>query len=193
MATGAITAAAYLTGPGILYSAPLLTAEVASTVTASAFATTAWTGWTAVGSTADGWAFGDSLSTDDVEAAESYYPVKTITTKREAHMTLVLQEITASNLKLALNTGTASTTGAAATLLTEIVPPTVGNEVRRMWGWQSEDNTVRFYAYQALQVGDIGTKFTKGADNAQLAFDLKLEVAAAGVYKIQLAGATRGA
>jgi hypothetical protein len=60
-----------------------------------------------------------------------------------------------------------------------------------MWGWQSENDDVRFIAYQALQVGDLGTKFTKGADNAELTFELKLEVAAAGTYKIQLAGATR--
>jgi hypothetical protein len=192
VATGVITPAAYLTGPGILYSAPLLTAEPTSTVTASKFGTT-WTTWVAVGSTADGWSFSDSISTDDVEAAESYYPVRTITTKREAKMSLSLQEFTASNLKLALNTGTATITGAAATLLTEISPPTVGNEVRRMWGWQSENDDVRFIAYQALQVGDLGTKFTKGADNAELTFELKLEVAAAGTYKIQLAGATRGA
>jgi hypothetical protein len=192
MATGVITPGAYLTGPGILYSAPLLTAEPTSTVTASVFGTS-WTTWVAVGSTADGWTFTDSISTEDVEAAESYYPVRTITTNREAHMAMELQEFTTSNLKLALNTGTATITGATTTLMTEIVPPTVGTEVRRMWGWQSEDNTVRFIAYQALQVGDIGTKFTKGADNATLTFDLKLEVAAAGVYKIQLAGAVRGA
>jgi hypothetical protein len=192
MATGVITPAAYLTGPGILYTAPLLTALPASTVTASVFGTT-WTTWTAVGSTADGWQFNDALSTDDVEAAESYYPVRTITTKREAKMAVALQEFTASNLKKALNTTTASTSGSGATLLTEIVPPTVGAEVRSMWGWQSEDDTVRFIAYQALQVGDIGTRFTKGANNAELTFELKLEVATAGVYRIQLAGAVRGA
>jgi hypothetical protein len=192
VATGVITPAAYLTGPGILYTAPLLTAEPTSTVTASVFGTT-WTTWVPVGSTADGWSFADSISTEDIEAAESYYPVRTITTKREAHMTVELQEFTTSNLKLALNTTSATVSGSGATLLTELIPPTVGNEVRRMWGWQSEGNDVRFIAYQALQTGDIGTKFSKGADNATLTFDLKLEVAALGVYKIQLAGATRGA
>lgn len=193
MATGAINAAAYCTGPGLLYSAPLLTALAADTVTASAFAVTAWPSWVAVGSTDDGWSLSDVISTEDVEAAESYYPVRTISVKREAKMDMTLQEIHASNLKLALNTATSTVTGAGATLLTKIQPPTVGNEVRRMWGWQSEDNTVRFIAHQALQTGDIGTKFTKGAENAKLTFSLKLEVAAAGVYEIQLAGAVRGA
>ncbi|MEP6651360.1 MAG: hypothetical protein ABJA74_15835, partial [Lapillicoccus sp.] len=93
----------------------------------------------------------------------------------------------------ALNTGSATVTGATTTLLTEIVPPTVGAEIRSMWGWQSEDDTVRFIAYQALQTGSIGMKANKGANNAQLALDLKLEVATAGVYRIQLAGAVRGA
>jgi hypothetical protein len=192
MATGVITPAAYLTGPGILYTAPLLTAEPTSTVTASVFGTT-WTTWTPVGSTVDGWTFKDSLSTEDVEAAESYYPVRTVSVKREAHMAMTLQEITASNLKRALNTGAATITGSGATLLTEISAPTVGNEVRLMWGWQSEDNTVRFIAYQGLQTGDLGAKADKGSKNMQLTFDIKLEVAALGTYKIQLAGAVRGA
>lgn len=193
MATAAINAAAYLTGPGIMYTAPLLTAEPTSTVAASVFGTT-WTTWVAVGSTADGWSFSDSIETEDIEAAESYYPVRTITTNRAAQMEITLQEIHASNLKLALNQTAATVTGSGATLLTEIQPPAVGGETRKMWGWQSEDNTVRFIAYQALQVGDIGVQFTKGSTPAQLSLELKLELPASGIpYKIQLAGATRGA
>ena len=194
MATGVINSALYLTGPGILYTAPLATAEPTSTVTASAFSTTAWASWTAVGSTAEGWSFKDEIKTDDVEAAESYYPVRTITTGRAASADMTLQEISASNLKKALNTGTATITGTGATTLTEIVPPTVGSEIRSMWGWQSEDNTVRWIIYQALQVGSLDIKFTKGATPAQLSFTLKLELPSGGTpYKIQLAGATRGA
>ena len=194
MATGAVNSALYLTGPGILYAAPLATAEATSTVTASAFATTAWASWVALGSTADGWSFKDQIKTDDVQAAESYYPVKTITTGRNATADFTLQEISASNVKKALNTTTATTTGTGATMLTEISPPSVGSEVRTMLGWQSEDNTVRWIIYQALQVGSMDIKFTKGATPAQLSLSFKLELPASGIpYKIQLAGATRGA
>ena len=194
MATGAVNSALYVTGPGILYTAPLATAEPSHTPTSSLFATTAWASWVAVGSTADGWSFKDAIKTDDVMAAESFYPVKTITTSREATADLVLQEISASNLKKALNTGSATTSGSGATLLTTITPPTVGSEVRSMWGWQSEDNTVRWVAYQCLQVGSMDIKFTKGATPAQLSLSLKLELPSSGVaYNIYLAGATRGA
>lgn len=194
MATGAVNSALYVTGPGILYTAPLATAEPSHTPSASLFATTAWASWVAVGSTADGWSFKDEISVEDVTAAESYYPVRTITTGRAASADMTLQEISASNLKKALNTNTATVTGTGATTLTEISPPTVGAEVRSMWGWQSEDNTVRWVAYSCLQVGSLDVKFTKGASPAQLSFSLRLELPASGIpYKIYLAGATRGA
>jgi hypothetical protein len=189
-----VNSALYVTGPGILYTAPLATAEPASTVTASAFATTPWASWVAVGSTADGWSFKDEISVEDITAAESYYPVKTITTGRAATADFVLQEISASNIKKALNTTAQTQTGTGATTLTELSPPAVGSEVRSMWGWQSEDNTVRWFAYSCLQVGSLDVKFTKGATPAQLSFSLRLELPANGIpYKIYLAGATRGA
>lgn len=195
MATGLINAALYVTGPGILYTAPLLTAEPAHTVLANAFPVTPWpAAWAAVGSTADGWTFKDDISTANVAAAESYYPVKVITTGRAAGMDLVLQEISASNLKRGLNTSAATVTGATTTTLTQLQAPAVGAEVRSMWGWQSEDNTVRFIAYQALQTAGMGMKFTKGATPAQLTFALSLELGATGApYSIYLAGAVRGA
>lgn len=194
MATGVVNSANYLTGPGILYTAPLLTAEPTSTVTGSVFGTT-WTTWLPVGSTADGWSFSDEITVENIEASETYYPVRRVTTGRAAEMTVVLQEYTISNLKRALNTGTVTTTGSGATMFNEIVPPAVGAEVRLMWGWQSEDNTVRFIAGQALQTGNIGTTFTKGATTASLSLTLGLELppAVAFPYKIQTAGATRGA
>ena len=195
MATGAINAALYVTGAGLLYNAPLLTAEPVHTPAGGVFPTTAWpAAWAAVGSTSDGWTFKDDITTAPVVAAESYYPVKVITTARAAGMDLILQEISASNLKRGLNTGTAIISGTGATLLTQLQSPTVGTEIRSMWGWQSEDNTVRFIAYQALQTGGLGVKFTKGATPAQMTFALTLELPAAGFpYSIYLAGAARGA
>lgn len=195
MSTGVINSGLYVTGPGILYSAPLLTAEPPATVLASAFPTTAWpAAWVPVGSTADGFSFKDTITTAPITAAESYYPVKVITTARAAQCDVILQEISASNLKRGLNTSAAVVTGAAATMSTQIQPPVVGSEVRVMWGWQSQDDTVRFIAYQALQTGSLTVKFTKGATPAQLTFQLDLELPASGIaYSIYLAGAARGA
>ena len=195
MVNAAINSGQYVTGPGILYAAPLATAEPLSTVTASTFATTAWpAAWVAVGSTGDGFTFKDTITTAPVNAAESYYPVKVITTARAAQVDVILQEFHAANLKLALNTSAAIISGTGATLLTTINPPMVGSEVRSMWGWQSQDDTIRFIAYQALQTGALTVKFTKGAVPAQLSMQLDLELPATGfAYAIYLAGASRGA
>lgn len=195
MATGTITPALYLSGPGILYTAPLLTALPSNTPTAGLFPTAAFGGaWLPVGSTADGITFKDAVSTDNMEAAESYYPVRIITTGRAGTAEVGLQEINKTNLTKALNGGTVTSTGSAGTTLTQIDPPTVGAETRVMWGWQSEDNTVRFFAYQVLQTGSIDMKMTKGANPAALALTLSFELPPTGpVYSIFLAGTTRAA
>ena len=195
MSTAQISAGLYVSGPGILYAAPLLTAEPLSTVVASTFASTLWpAAWAPVGSTSDGFTFKDTITTAPVVAAESYYPVKVITTARSAQLDVILQEFHAGNLKLALNTTTALVTGSTATMLTQISPPVVGSEVRSMWGWQSQDDTVRLIAYQALQTGPLSVKFSKGAVPAQLTMQLDLELpATGGAYVIYLAGAARGA
>jgi hypothetical protein len=61
-------------------------------------------------------------------------------------------------------------------------------------GWQSEDDTVRFVGYQALQTGNLGLAFKKGADNAALACDFMLEKPTSNPpWQMYFAGATRGA
>jgi hypothetical protein len=63
-----------------------------------------------------------------------------------------------------------------------------------MWGWQSEDNTVRFFAYQVLQTGSVDMKMTKGASPAALSMTLSFELPPTGpVYSIFVAGVARGA
>ena len=200
MATGVVNSALYVKGPGIMWVADLsatVPALDSTVVTASKYPTTAPTGFLPVGSTGDGFSFSDSVKTDNIEAAESFYPVSVVTTGRGEPVTFDLQEINKSNLLYALNTGTSNavTSGTGATTATVISPPTPGQEIRRMWLWQSEDDTVRWLIYQALNTGSISPKFTKGATAASLSFSLTYELPAAQPvpYRIGLAGTVRGA
>lgn len=195
MATGAINPAAILSDPGILYYAPLTTALPSNTVTASKFSTSAWGGgWLPLGSTDAGSQFNYSISTDNIEVAESYDPVKIVTTGRTASWEFNLAEINKQNLKLALNGPTPVTTGSTTTTMTTIAPVAIGSEVRVMIGWQSTDDSVRFFGYQALQIGNIGLQFRKGATKSVIACEFRFEIPAAGgdPWTIYLAGATRG-
>ena len=194
MATGAVTPALLLKGPGILYSAPLVTAEPSHTPTAGLFPTVAWGGsWVPLGSTDAGSQFADSLDTDSVNVAESVYPQAIVGTARNATWTVALAEWNKTNLQRALNGGTITSSGTSGTTLTQIDPPDVGQETRYMVGWQNEGNDVRFVGRQALQTGDVSAGFRKGADNATLAIVWRFEKPAAGgpPYSIYLAGTTR--
>lgn len=193
MATGTVNAANLLRGPGILYGAPLGTALPTNTVTAGKFAADPWGGaWAPLGATDEGSEFSDSLSTEAVEVAESYYAVQWASTGREATWSTMLAEINKTNLKAALNGGTSATTGTAGTSLTEVGPPTVGSETRQMLGWQSADDTVRFIGYQVLNTGDLALAFRKGADKSTLSMEWRLEKpSATQPWVMYLAGADR--
>jgi hypothetical protein len=196
MATGAVNPALLLKGPGILYWAALATAEPAHTVTASAFPTTAWGGtWAPLGSTDSGSQWSDSLDTDNITVAESVYAQMIVGTARSATWTVSLAEWNKTNIQRALNGGTVTSTGTTTTTLTQIDPPDVGQEVRCMLGFQSEDNTLRFVARQCLQTGDVSAGFRKGADNATLAIVWRFEKPSSGAapYSLYLAGAARAA
>lgn len=194
MATGAVNPALLLRGPGIFYSADLGTAEPSATVTAGKFSTAAWGGaWLPVGSTDDGHEFSDAADFEGVTVAESSYDIQTVTTGRTATWSCSLAEINKTNLMLALNGGTATVVSATAGAeMTTVTPPTVGSEVRKMIGWQSEDDTVRLIGYSVVQVGSLGVAFRKGADKATLTLEFRLNKPASGdPYKIFLAGSGR--
>lgn len=195
MATGTVNPALLLRGPGIMYhSQGLGTAEPSMTVAAGKFSTAAWGGaWRAIGSTDDGHEFSDSANFDDVTVAESDYAIDIVTTGREAKWATSLAEINKSNLMLALNGGTATAVSAATGAeMTTVTPPTVGQEVRGMIGWQSQDDTVRMIGYTVIQVGELGVAFKKGADKATLSIEWRLIKPTSGdPYKIFLAGAGR--
>lgn len=198
MATAVINSALYVSGPGILWVADLSAADPAldtTVVVGGKYPTTAPTGFVPFGSTAKGFGFSDAIKTEDQMAAESYYPVFTATTGREATADVVAQEISKSTLLYALNAATSAavTTGTTGTTATVITPAAPGQEVRRKWLWQSQNDDVRWLAYQALNIGSIDAKVDKGANAMQLTFKLKLELPPSQPvpYRIGLAGTVR--
>jgi hypothetical protein len=180
-------------GAGYLYGAPIGTSVPACTVAGSVF-TDAWpAGWFLFGVTREGHELSYELETEDVEAAEYLDPLATVTTGRTSGMSFELMQIHATNLKRALNGGTIATSGAGTTLRSEYSPPNVGEEVRSMIGWESQDGTERVYAEQAFQVGSLSIARRKGADNAGLPLEWRFEIPASGKPFVYVtAGAIRG-
>lgn len=185
-----------LYNPGILLKGTLGSGDPTNTVSGSVF-TDDWSaasGWVAMGPTEAGSQFHDTLTTEDLTYAESFYPGGTITTGRDATIDFALANITATNIKIALNGAGAATSGSGATLLTTVTPALIGAEVDCMIGWESNDHTVRIVGYQAHQVGAIEPEFRKGATKALLTCSFRFAQTSAGyAYRIFLAGATRGA
>lgn len=195
MATGTVTPARLLSGPGFLWYNPTLgAAEPTATVTAGKFPTAVWGGtWVPLGSTDAGSEFSDSPSFDDVRVAESAYAVRVVTTGRSASWATALSEVNKTNLQAALNGGTTTVVSAVSgTEMTTLAPPNIGSETRAMLGWQSEDDTVRLIGYQVVQTGSLSVGFKPGADKATLSMEWRFEKPTTGdPYKIFLAGAVR--
>jgi hypothetical protein len=193
MATPVIDPTKILNDPGILYYAPLGTSEPSMTVASSIFSTAAWGGlWVALGPTDEGTEFNDKVDTDDMTVEESAYPVKTVVTKKEATISFSLVEFTATQMKRAANGGSNLVTGSGATTLTTFTPPAVGQEVRAMIGWQSQQDDVRFIGYQALQIGTIKPRFRRGVAKSVFECNWKFELSSLGYpYRFFFAGTTR--
>ncbi len=171
MARGTPTALSL--GPGYLYIAPLGTTEPSDLATAWASVSA---NWVALGYTAEGSEFSYALATDNVEVAEELDPISVQTTGRTATLSFSLSEVTATNLKRALNGGTITTGSGIVTF----EPPDLGSEVRTMLGFESEDHTERWVFRQCFQTGTMKIARKKGAANAVMAVEFSLEKPATG-------------
>lgn len=180
-------------GAGWLLYGPLGTSLPANTVVGSVF-TDAWpAGWVLLGVTREGHEMSYEIDTDTVEAAEYLDPLATVTTGRTSGMSFDLMQVHATNLKRMLNGGTLATSGSGTTLLSTYTPPSIGEEVRCMIGWESTDSTERVVAQQAFQVGSLTIARKKGADNASFPVEFRFEPDSAGdPFTYYAAGATRG-
>ncbi len=153
----------YLADPGVLYYAPIGTALPLNTVAGSVF-TDVWATagpWVALGMTESGSDMTLALTASPIVAAERLEPLAYRSTDRQTHVSFMLKGFTASNLAKTLNGATTTVTGTGATTLTQIDPPTLGMEIRCMLGWESQDNTVRWVAFQILNSGSIKMGFVK--------------------------------
>ena len=151
-----------LTDPGFLFWAPLGSTLPTMTVLASKFSDAWPVAWLSLGATEDGSEFNYESKIEAVSVAEFFDPIKWVTTERSGSFAFNLADYTLMNLKRAFNGGTTATvSGAGPTLATKYTPPTPGNEVRAMIGWESLDNTLRVVAYQTIQGGAMKSAFKK--------------------------------
>lgn len=77
-------------------------------------------------------------------------------------------------MKLAMNGGSIAVTGSTTTTLNKFSPPLIGNEVRVMIGWESDDNKLRQIFYQCFQTGSPSPERRKGT--AKAAYELEFAV-----------------
>lgn len=158
-------AAAISLGPGTLKIAPLGSTEPTDL-------STAWdAAWVDLGYTAEGSEFSYEVSTEPVDVAEEFEPIRIMTTGRSAAVSFALAELTAANLKRALNGGTIT----SGTGLVTFEPPAVGEEVRVMLGFESEDGEERWVYRQCFQMGSLTIARRKAPDKATLPVEFGLE------------------
>jgi hypothetical protein len=179
-------------GAGYLYKAPLGSTLPVNTVTGSKFTDSWQAAWIPVGITREGNEFSYQIATDTVEAAEFLDPLKIVSTGRQIGVSFEMLQIHLGNIKTSMNGGTIATvSGTTATLLSSYVPPVVGQEVRTMLGWESEDATERWIWYQCFQTGEVRIGRRKGAANAGIPVEFGVEQPSSGAPFIAFtAGAT---
>lgn len=195
MATPTIKSQVITSGPGLLRAAPLGSTIPTFAVTASSFAGLAWdAAWFEVGATDEGFTENHEVTTEDIEVAESFYPVRTVTTGKRTSLAAALAHLNTKNFLLALNaaSGAAAVTGSTTTTMTTITPPLAGAEVRYMLAWQSVDDTEILIAYQVFNGGSVATPRRKGADKAVLPIEWTAELPDSAIapvpYRRYLAG-----
>lgn len=173
-------------GPGYLYIGDIGTDEPADL-------TTAWAsvdaGWVGLGYTDAGSEFDYQLSADDVDVAEELDPISKAPTGRASSVKFALAEITATNLKRAMNGGTITSGSGIVTF----EPPDLGTEVRVMIGFESEDHTERWVWRQAFMLGSLTMTRAKGAANTTINCEYTLEKPATGakLFKAMMASPQR--
>lgn len=182
------------TGAGFLFWAPLASSEPVNTVVGSVF-TDSWpVAWINLGATRDGSTFSSETTIEAINVAELFDPVKYSTTGRASSIAFDLASDTLANLKKVLNGGTLTiVSGTTTTTLTSYTPPTPGNEVRCMIGWESLDADMRLICYQCIQGGTLEQKFNKAPEFASLPATFNMEAPTSGIpWKKYAAGVAHG-
>ena len=167
-------------GPGTLKTAVLNSPEPASLIAAWDVA------WVDLGYTHEGHAFTFTTEVEEVEVAEELIPIAYVSVKQVGKVEFISAELTATNLQRALNGGTIVTGSGYVTF----EPPTLGQETRRMYGWESNDATERYVWRRCFNSGDIEINRRKGSEKAGIPFSLNLESPGTGVKPFKYWAAT---
>lgn len=150
-------------GPGVLYVAPVGTADPTS---ASATLPSAWreVGYTNEGSTID-----IAYSNTGIPVAEEFYPVRYVTTNVEMSLGFAMKQASRRNLALAMNMG-----ADAANDGTSIEPPSPGDEVRVKIALVTDAGAMWVFR-QCFQGGNLQISRQKAPNVATLPVQFRLE------------------
>lgn len=178
MGTPVIKSQQITSGPGLIRAAALGSTIPTVAVVNSVFSHTWDAAWFEVGSTDEGVTETHETTTEDIEVAESVYPVRTTTTAKSGSLAFAMAHINVKNWLLALNAAAsaATTTGTTTTTMTKVRPPLAGNEIRIMLAWESTDTTELIIAYQCFNGGSTAVARRKGADKATLPVEFRFEM-----------------
>jgi len=184
-----------LTDPGILWIAPIGTAEPTPVATAGKFTDAMPAAWLLFGPTDEGSTFADAVSTDTITVAEFLSAIKNVVTGRTSSLSFALASWTLSNYRRALNGGVAAIapSGTGGSEVTSLEPPVEGTEVRSMIMWESTDNTLRLLGRQAFQTGEVSTDLKPSPTKALIPCEFAFEQPTTGLrpWKMWAAGTAR--
>lgn len=161
------TPAAVKLGPGLLYVAPVGTADP---LTGSGALPSAWI---ALGYTEDGSEITAETTFEAVEVAEELDELRNVATKRMSSVKFNLAQMTARNLSVAFNGGTISSPSGG---FVTFDPPDLGEEERLALVWQADDGQEQWLFRKCLQVGSVTMARKKAPDKATIPCEFKCEI-----------------
>lgn len=150
-------------GPGLLYVAPIGTAEPTSATA------TLDSAFREVGYTESGPTFTYEVANDGIFVAEEFDPIRYQTTSRTGTLKFEMAQISIENLALALNQG-ANVSHSS----TSIEPPEPGSEVRVMFVHQTEQGA-RWIFRQCINASSIELARKKAPDKGLIPVEFRLE------------------
>lgn len=151
-------------GPGLIYAAPLATADPTNATTALP------SDWVPIGYTEDGFSLTTSVTVEEVMVAEEAEPVLTFTTRRSTQVEFQMAEATAANLCLALNQGVLDPGD-----ITAVEAVDLDDEVRIKIVHQTREGA-RWLLRKCYNGGNLAIARRKAPQKALLAVQFKLEI-----------------
>ena len=163
-----MTPAEVIADPGILYAAPIATADP----TGYADLATLPSAWREVGYTEEGSTFTYDVSNEPIEVAEELDPVKYAVTKRAGKVSFAMAQASRRNIALALNLGAAAVNDG-----TTLEPPDPSAFLRVKLLWVSNDeNSARGVLFRkCLSVGTSEVSRKKAPNKTLIMVEFALE------------------